>query len=226
MRILLVEPDGAAAHALAAILRKEGVAVDTAAEGEAAFAHAELLTYQAIVTELALPDMTGLSLLRSLRAVRNATPVLFLSACGDVEMRVKALSNGADDYLTKPVHADELLARLHAAVRRAAGRPTSLLTVGDLSLDLFEKTVDVAGERLRLTGKEYSVLELLALRSGQAVEKRFFLDHIYGGRDEPADKIIDVFVCKLRNKIRQAGGHTKIDTIWGRGFALRERTAA
>ncbi len=101
-----------------------------------------------------------------------------------------------------------------------------MLNVGDLSLDLLEKTVEIAGERLRLTGKEYAVLELLALRSGQSVEKRFFLDHLYGGRDEPADKIIDVFVCKLRTKIRQAGGHTKIDTVWGRGFALRERTAA
>jgi two-component system, cell cycle response regulator CtrA len=130
---------------------------------------------------------------------------------------------GADDYLTKPFHKDELVARIHAIVRRAKGHAQSVIHTGDLVVNLDTKTVEVEGERVHLTGKEYQMLELLSLRKGTTLTKEMFLNHLYGGIDEPELKIIDVFICKLRKKLASAtGGEHYIETVWGRGYVLRD----
>ena len=130
---------------------------------------------------------------------------------------------GADDYMTKPFHKDELLARIHAIVRRSKGHAQSVIQTGDLVVNLDTKTVEVSSQRVHLTGKEYQMLELLSLRKGTTLTKETFLNHLYGGMDEPAQKIIDVFMCKLRKKLAKASsGKNYIETVWGRGYMLSE----
>ena len=136
---------------------------------------------------------------------------------------MKGLGFGADDYLTKPFHKDEMVARIQAIVRRSKGHAQSVITTGDLLVNLDQKTVEVASQRVHLTGKEYQMLELLSLRKGTTLTKEMFLNHLYGGMDEPELKIIDVFICKLRKKLSLAcGGDNYIETVWGRGYVLRE----
>jgi two-component system, cell cycle response regulator CtrA len=155
------------------------------------------------------------------------TPILILSGLAGIEDKVKGLGFGADDYLTKPFHKDELVARIHAIVRRSKGHAQSVITTGDLIVNLDTKTVEVAGSRVHLTGKEYQMLELLSLRKGTTLTKEMFLNHLYGGMDEPELKIIDVFICKLRKKLANASqGKNYIETVWGRGYVLREPTEA
>ena len=144
-----------------------------------------------------------------------------------IEDKVRGLGFGADDYMTKPFHKDELVARIHAIVRRSKGHAQSVITTGDLTVNLDTKTVEVGGQRVHLTGKEYQMLELLSLRKGTTLTKEMFLNHLYGGMDEPELKIIDVFICKLRKKLSQAtGDENYIETVWGRGYVLRDPAAA
>ena len=151
------------------------------------------------------------------------TPILILSGLAGIEDKVKGLGFGADDYMTKPFHKDELVARIHAIVRRSKGHAESLIKTGDLVVNLDSKTVEVNGARMHVTGKEYQILELLSLRKGASVTKEMFLTSLYGGMDEPEIKIIDVFVCKLRKKLADAsGGKDYIETVWGRGYLLRQ----
>ena len=136
---------------------------------------------------------------------------------------MRGLGFGADDYMTKPFHKDELVARIHAVVRRSKGHAQSVILTGELLVNLDTKTVEVGGQRVHLTGKEYQMLELLSLRKGTTLTKEMFLNHLYGGMDEPELKIIDVFICKLRKKLATAaGGKNFIETVWGRGYVLRE----
>ena len=162
-------------------------------------------------------------MLRTLRVAKVKTPILILSGLAGIEDKVRGLGFGADDYMTKPFHKDELVARIHAIVRRSKGHAQSVITTGDLTVNLDTKTVEVTGQRVHLTGKEYQMLELLSLRKGTTLTKEMFLNHLYGGMDEPELKIIDVFICKLRKKLAAAtGGQNYIETVWGRGYVLRE----
>src|SRR5439155_17636675 len=151
------------------------------------------------------------------------TPVLTLSGIGGMDSKVRALGFGADDYVTKPFHRDEVVARSHAIVRRSKGHSQSVIRTGKLAVNLDAKTVEVDSARVHLTGKEYQMLELLSLRKGTTLTKEMFLNHLYGGMDEPELKIIDVFICKLRKKLASASaGRNYIETVWGRGYVLRE----
>ena len=223
MRVLLIEDDSAMARSIELMLRSEGFNVYTTDLGEEGIDLGKLYDYDIIALDLQLPDMSGFEVLKSLRLAKVQTPILILSGNAIVEAKVKALGFGADDYLTKPFHKDELVARIQAVVRRSKGHSQSVITTGKLTVNLDAKTVEVDGSRVHLTGKEYQMLELLSLRKGTTLTKEMFLNHLYGGMDEPELKIIDVFICKLRKKLAVAcNGENYIETVWGRGYVLRD----
>ena len=226
MRVLLIEDDLALATSLRVTLQSRGFNVYATDSGEEGLELARLYDYDAVLLDLSLPDMSGQEALRSLRASKNTTPVLVLSGTTEGQTKVAALTAGADDYVTKPYSPDELVARLHAIVRRSRGFARPVIVTGDLTLDLTSKSVRVNGERVHVTGKEYQILELLCLRKGLLVTKEMFLNHLYGGMDEPEAKIIDVFICKLRRKLAAfSNGAHKLETVWGRGYVLHEAEA-
>jgi two-component system cell cycle response regulator CtrA len=226
MRVLLIEDDSATAASIEMMLRSEGFICDTTDLGEDGLEIGKLYDYDIIVLDLMLPDLDGYEVLRRLRAARVRTPILILSGLAELDHKLKALGFGADDFLTKPFDRRELVARIQAIVRRAKGHSESLIRTGKLTVNLDSRTVDVEGHPVNLTGKEYGILELLSLRKGTTLTKEMFLNHLYGGMDEPELKIIDVFVCKLRKKLGQAtGGDNYIDTVWGRGYVLRDPPA-
>jgi len=227
MRILLIEDDKATAQSIELMLKSESFNVYTTDLGEEGVDLGKLYDYDIILLDLNLPDMSGYEVLRSLRLLKVKTPILILSGMGGTEDKVRGFGFGADDYLTKPFHKDELIARIHAIVRRSKGHAQSIITTGDLVVNLDAKTVEIAGQPVHLTGKEYQMLELLSLRKGTTLTKEMFLNHLYGGMDEPELKIIDVFICKLRKKLDAvAGGQEYIETVWGRGYVLRDPVAA
>jgi two-component system cell cycle response regulator CtrA len=205
------------------MLLSEGFNVFTTNLGEEGVDLGKIYDYDIILLDLGLPDISGYEVLRTLRVSKIRTPILILSGMSGTEDKVRGLGFGADDYLTKPFHKDELVARIHAIVRRAKGHAQSVIQTGDLVVNLDTKTVEVGENRVHLTGKEYQMLELLSLRKGTTLTKEMFLNHLYGGIDEPELKIIDVFICKLRKKLAMAtGGEHYIETVWGRGYVLRD----
>jgi two-component system cell cycle response regulator CtrA len=205
------------------MLRSEGYVCDSTDMGEDGLEIGKLYDYDIIVLDLMLPDIDGYEVLRRLRAARVQTPILILSGLNGLDDKIKGLGVGADDYLTKPFDKRELIARIQAIVRRSKGHSDSLIRTGKLIVNLDTRTVEVDGQPLHLTGKEYGILELLSLRKGTTLTKEMFLNHLYGGMDEPELKIIDVFVCKLRKKLAAAtGGDNYIETVWGRGYVLRD----
>ncbi len=223
MRVLVIEDDAATAKSIELILRKEGWVVDTTDSGEDGLEIGKLYDYDILIVDLMLPDMDGLDVIRHLRAGRIDTPVLILSGLTESDRKIKGLGVGADDYLTKPFDRGELVARIQAIVRRSMGHAQSVVRIGQLEVNLDARTVTANGEPVHLTGKEYGILELLTLRKGATLTKEQFLNHLYGGMDEPELKIIDVFICKLRKKLSQAtGGANYIETVWGRGYVLRD----
>ncbi len=223
MRVLLVEDDSATAQSIELMLKSEGFVVYTTDLGEEGVDLGKLYDYDIILLDLSLPDMTGFDVLKHLRVARVNTPILILSGNADIDAKVRGLGYGADDYMTKPFNRDELVARINAIVRRAKGHSQSVIRTGDIVVNLDAKTVEVGQGRVHLTGKEYQMLELLSLRKGTTLTKEMFLNHLYGGMDEPELKIIDVFICKLRKKLALAcGGENYIETVWGRGYVLRE----
>jgi len=223
MRVLLIEDDSSTARTLESTLKSEGFVCDTTDLGEDGLEIGKLYEYDLIILDLMLPDIDGFEVLRRLRAANIKTPILVLSGLSETDDKVKGLGFGADDYLTKPFSKVELLARAHAIVRRSRGHSDSLIRIGRLSVDLQKRLAAVDDETLNLTGKEYSILELLCLRKGTTLTKEMFLNHLYGGMDEPELKIIDVFICKLRRKIAEAlGDENYIETVWGRGYVIRD----
>jgi two-component system cell cycle response regulator CtrA len=222
MRVLLIEDDPTITRSIELMLSSEGFNIYCTDLGEEGLDLGKLYDYDIILLDLNLPDMHGYEVLKKFRTAKVNTPVLILSGLSDMEDKVKGLGFGADDYLTKPFHKEELIARIHAIIRRSKGHSQSIITTGQLSVNLDTKTVDVAGSRVHLTGKEYAMLELLSLRKGSTLTKEMFLNHLYGGIDEPELKIIDVFICKLRKKLANAtNGANYIETVWGRGYVLR-----
>ncbi len=227
MRILLVEDDPTTSRSIELMLTHANLNVYCTDLGEDGVDLAKLYDYDLILLDLNLPDMSGHEVLRQLRQARIETPILILSGSDDTESKIKGFGFGADDYLTKPFHREELVARIHAIIRRSKGHSQSVIRTGRFSVNLDAKTVDVDGASVHLTGKEYQMLELLSLRKGTTLTKEMFLNHLYGGMDEPELKIIDVFICKLRKKLAEAtGGQNYIETVWGRGYVLRELAAA
>jgi two-component system, cell cycle response regulator CtrA len=223
MRILLIEDDSTTAQSIELMLRSESFKVHTTDFGEEGIDLGKIYDYDIILLDLNLPDMSGFEVLRSLRVSKVRTPILILSGLAGIEDKVSGFGFGADDYMTKPFHRNELVARIHAIVRRSKGHAQSLVNTGDLCVNLDTRTVEISGTRVHLTGKEYQVLELLSLRKGTTLTKDMFLNNLYGGMDEPEGKIIDVFVCKLRKKLANAsGGKDYIETVWGRGYIMRE----
>jgi two-component system cell cycle response regulator CtrA len=223
LRVLLVEHDAGIAKSIELMLKIEDFSVYRANLGEEGIDLGKIYDYDIILLDLNLPDISGYDVLRSLRAAKVTTPVLILSGLANIEDKIKGLRLGADDFLAKPFHKDELVARIHALVRRSKGHAESVIAVGNLVVNLEARSVELDGQKLHLTGKEYQILALLALRQGSTLTKEIFLDHLYGDLDEPEVKILGVFVCKLRKKLANAsGGLDYIETVWGRGYALRE----
>jgi two-component system cell cycle response regulator CtrA len=223
MRVLLVEDDSSTAKAIELSLASEGIICDTTQLGEEGLEIGKLYDYDIIILDLMLPDIDGYEVLRRFRAARVTTPILILSGLSGPDQKIKGLGYGADDYLTKPFNKGELIARIQAIVRRSKGHSESIIRTGKLSVNLDTRSIEVDSKPLHLTSKEYSILELLSLRKGTTLTKDMFLNHLYGGIDEPELKIIDVFVCKLRKKLATAaGGENYIETVWGRGYVLKD----
>lgn len=223
MRILLVADDPTTSKSIEMMLTHANLNVYATDLGEEGIDLAKLYDYDLILLDLHLPDMSGHEVLRQLRMARVETPILILTGEGGTESKLRGFGFGADDYMTKPFHRDELVARIHAIIRRSKGHAQSIINTGRISVNLDAKTVDVGGLPVHLTGKEYQMLELLSLRKGTTLTKEMFLNHLYGGMDEPELKIIDVFICKLRKKLSEAtGGDNHIETVWGRGYVLRD----
>jgi two-component system, cell cycle response regulator CtrA len=226
VRVLLVEDDSATAQSIELMLKSESFNVYVTDLGEEGIDLGKNYDFDIILLDLNLPDVSGYEVLRSLRVTKSKTPILIISGLAGVEDKVKGLGHGADDYLTKPFHKNELVARIRAIVRRSRGHAQSMIVTGDVAVNLDQKTVELDGHPVYLTGNEYLMLELLSLHKGSTVTKDMFLNHLYGGTDEPDAKIIDVFVCKLRKKFATAERRCNIiETVWGRGYALREPTA-
>jgi two-component system cell cycle response regulator CtrA len=222
MRVLLVEDDLTVARGVALALKAHGAIVDQADTGEEAIDLARHYDYDILVLDLMLPDVEGSEVVRRLRAARVETPILVMSGVNRPQARVKCLGLGADDFITKPFDTQEMSARMQAIVRRSKGFAQPSLRIGPLVLNLDSREVLVNGVPVHLTGKEYSILELLVLRKGMVLTKEAFLNHLYGGMDEPEMKIIDVFICKLRRKLADAGADNLIGTVWGRGYMMRD----
>ncbi|PCH98377.1 MAG: DNA-binding response regulator [Alphaproteobacteria bacterium] len=226
MRVLLVEDDSSMARSIEMMLKSDGHVVDVADMGEDGLDLGKVYEYDMIILDLMLPDMDGYDVLKNLRNSKVETPILILSGLTELDHKVKGLGFGADDYLTKPFDKRELQARLQAILRRSKGHAQNVIELGRLAVNLDTRTVEINGKMVHLTGKEYGIMELLALRKGLTLTKEAFLNHLYNGMDEPEIKIIDVFICKLRKKLEDASsGMNYIETVWGRGYVLRDPEA-
>lgn len=223
MRVLLIEDDSSTARSIELALAAEGIICDTAELGEEGVNIGKLYDYDIMVLDLMLPDVDGYEVLLRLRSAKVKTPILILSGLSSVDQKIKGLGFGADDYLTKPFNTGELIARIQAIVRRSKGHSESVVRFDKVAINLDTRVVEVDGNQVHLTNKEYAILELLAMRKGTVLTKEMFLNHLYSSMDEPEIKIIDVFVCKLRKKLAKASGGTNyIETVWGRGYMLKD----
>lgn len=223
MRVLLIDRDRSFNQGFSFFLKSKGIIVDTSFLGEEGEELARLYEYDIILADLALADVPGLEVLKKLRSAGIKTPFIVLSAPLPVSRKIDCFHFGADDVVIKPCDRNELLARMQAVIRRFRGYADAEVRIGSLVINLETKIVTINGQVLPLTGKEYALIELLSLRRGVTVSKEQFLNHLYGGMDEPEMKIIDVFLCRIRNKMaRLAPNKEYIQTVWGRGYILKE----
>ena len=221
MRILMIEDYAPLRKAITQGLREAGFAVDTTKDGDEGLAFAEAGDYDVILLDLMLPKIDGLTLLQRLRAQRNAVHILILTAKDTLDDRVKGLNMGADDYLVKPFAFEELLARIHALVRRKYNAKSSLLQIDDLEVDTVAKAVTRSGRPVELTAHEYAVLEVLALKADRVVTRAMIWDRIYDYSAEQNSNVIDVFIGNLRKKLEREGAPRLIHTRRGIGYVLR-----
>jgi two-component system, OmpR family, response regulator len=222
MRLLVVEDDAKIAAFVVKGLTQAGFAVDQARDGEAGLHLALSEAYDAAIIDLMLPKLDGLSLIEELRRQQRHTPVIILSARRSVADRVKGLQIGSDDYLVKPFSFAELLARVQALIRRGRGAEhSSRLTVGDLAVDLLTREVTRKGEKLELQPREFALLEYLMRQAGRVVSKTMILEHIWDYSFDPQTNVVDVLVCRLRNKVDRDFEPRLIHTIRGVGYVLR-----
>ena len=222
MKILVIEDDRQAASYLAKGLKEAGHVVDVANDGKEGLFLAGAEHYDVMIVDRMLPGRDGLSLVQVLRAAGNDTPVLFLSALGSVDDRVKGLKAGGDDYLTKPFAFSELLARIEVLVRRrGAGQPQTRLSVGDLELDLLSRSVKRAGKAIDLLPREFSLLEYLMRNAGSVVTRTMMLENVWDYHFDPQTNVIDVHIARLRQKIDKDFPTPLIHTVRGAGYSLR-----
>jgi len=221
MRILTIEQEAELGRQVLAHLGGNEFDVSLARGTEIGLARSSSGEFDVILLDVGGPSPVS-EFVQKLRLAKVRTPVLLISPTDRLVEVVRALSAGADDYMTLPMKGEDLLSRLGEFARAAGARSRQFVRMGKLRIDLERRTLDVAGERVHLTGKEFQMLELLALKRGTTVTKEMFLDHLYGGSYEPVMKIIDVFICKLRKKLMAACGENYIETIWGRGYVMRD----
>jgi two-component system OmpR family response regulator len=220
MRVLVVEDDAKIASFVTRGLKQAGYAVDHAPDGDTALALLDSTAYDAAIVDVMLPRLDGISLVRRARAARRELPVLFLSAKGSVEDRVRGLQAGGDDYLTKPFAFSELLARVQALIRRATAAPEATrLSAGDVSLDLVSRAVTCAGAPVELQPREFALLAFLLRHAGRPVSKTMILEHVWDYSFDPQTNVVDVVMSRLRAKIDP--DHRRIETVRGVGYVLR-----
>ena len=218
MRILLVEDEAPLRETLAARVKREGFAVDTAPDGEEGLRLGQSTPFDVAVIDLGLPKLSGMELVRALRSDGQKYPILVLTARSSWQDKVEALKSGADDYLVKPFHVEELLARLQALMRRSTGWAKPALECGPVSLDLSSQTVTVNGAGVDLTSYEYKVLEYLMLHAGELVSKGDLTEHIYQQDFDRDSNVLEVFIGRLRKKLDADGSIKPIETVRGRGY--------
>jgi two-component system response regulator PhoP len=218
MRILLVEDEAPLRETLGARLKREGYAVDLAQDGEEGLYLGREVPFDVAVIDLGLPKMSGMDLVRALRTEGKKFPILILTARSSWQDKVEGLKSGADDYLVKPFHVEELLARLNALLRRAAGWSKPSLDCGPVKLDLAAQTVSASGQGVELTSYEYKVLEYLMLHAGELVSKADLTEHIYQQDFDRDSNVLEVFIGRLRKKLDPDGELKPIETVRGRGY--------
>jgi two-component system, cell cycle response regulator CtrA len=227
MRAFVLTDDTVAARNIETRLARENFICDTAGLDEDSFTIYRLYDYDVILVDLSATNIAGCRLVQRLRAAGVRTPVLVMAPAVAVEEKIGYLGLGADDFLTKPWDDRELLARIKAIIRRSNGHFQSEIRTGTLVVNLDTRMASVSDKPVSLTKTEYRILELLSLRKGAILTKDTFLDHLYGGVDEPGPKIIDVYICKLRRKLAEAtGGRHYIATVHGRGYVMRDPPSA
>ncbi|MBS0960674.1 MULTISPECIES: response regulator transcription factor [Acetobacter] len=221
MRILFAQDNQSLTEEIVTKLNSIGFITDVCSSGHDALEMMRNYNYGLAIIELMLPDMDGFDIINTARSTRLETPIIILSDIDKPHTKIKAFANGADDYIATPCDINELIARIQAILRRSGGFASSVTQIGDLTMDMNSQTVTVSGRPVHLTNKEFSTLKLLMMRKNITLTKEILLDNLYNGQDQPDIKIIDVFICKLRKKLADAGARKLITTIWGRGYILK-----
>jgi len=221
MKILIVEDEKRLAKIMKKGLEEHAFIVDLAHDGEEGLYMAENIPYDAVLLDIMLPIMDGLTILDTLRTRKCDVPVLMITAQGEIENRIKGLNFGADDYIVKPFDFNELIARLRSVIRRSKGKSSSLIEIDDMTIDTNSRTVSRGGEQINLSATEYNLLEYLAVNSDRVISRTELTEHIYDTDFERDSNVIDVYVNHLRNKLDKGFERRTIQTVRGAGYMLK-----